>query len=428
MGLAPPDRREQNGQPAGLQGRVRLGELLRGGIEPTPQLLEGIFYEGKIHSLAGKPGEGKTLMALWAAVQVMMQGRKVLYLDAENGPKLIAERLRDMGASPDSLDEHFHYYPADLGLDDESLAGLMATVAEVAPAFVVFDSFADLLSLAGLEENSNDHCTLWMRKVAQPVKEAGSSVLILDHIPKGGKGPRGGGSKLAKVDVQWNLKVTLPFDRDRTGEIELEHDKDRECWLPKIVRFSVGGGVFARSAGTVEEPDSGALMTESTSRVFDAMRRKDGEGVRWKELLQAVDGANGTLQRALNELGKRDLFVKSNGRYRVKEIAPHEATKETTVEGTELPGHVVVPNTAFGTGEQEEGAVPQDPVGKGDLRGTTDYRAATAVPSGSCMSEGGTGGTTPLRGGTPGTSDAETSARYSDKASEEVSRDDWWTC
>ncbi len=318
----------------GLPGRVLLGELLRGGIEPTPQLLDGLLYEGRIHSIASGPGTGKTLLAEWMAIQIMKQGLSILYIDAENGPKLIAERLQELGADLGRLDELFHYFPAEVALDRESLARLMATVEQADPALVVFDSFADLLSIAGLEENSNDDCTRWMRTVAQPIKDAGSAVLVLDHVPKGGKGPRGGGSKRAKVDVQWNLEVTQPFDRERTGEIELKHDKDREAWLPRIVRFSVGGGVFARSAGTIEEPgpDSEKPLNPTAQKALDLLRSRGGEGADWKDL-QAAVGNPASTHRAVKELDRRKYCRKENGRYydaRVKVVSPIESPDGAT--------------------------------------------------------------------------------------------------
>ncbi|PLS85063.1 MAG: hypothetical protein CYG60_14565, partial [Actinobacteria bacterium] len=321
-------------KPEGLKGRVLIGELLRGGIEPTPQLLDGLLYEGRIHSIASGPGTGKTLLAEWMAIQIMKQALSILYIDAENGPKLIAERLQELGADIEGLDELFHYYPAEVALDRESLARLMATVEQADPALVVFDSFADLLSIAGLEENSNDDCTRWMRTVAQPIKDAGSAVLVLDHVPKNGKGPRGGGSKRAKVDVQWNLEVTQHFDRERTGEIELKHDKDRECWLPKIVRFSVGGGVFARSAGTIEEMGPPTELTTLQREVYGYIRKRGAEGAGWGDILSGTGGSKGTLSSTLKKLVRLNLIEKDNGRYYAKRTEPEKPVDTPDSQGS----------------------------------------------------------------------------------------------
>ena len=275
----------------GLQGRVRLGDLLLGGIEPTAQLVDGLLYEGRIHAVASAPGTGKTMLALWIAHEVVKRGGTVLYLDAENGPKLMAERLGDLGADPAVLDERFWYYGAEVDLSAESLEALRATVEIVKPKLVVFDSLADFLAVAGLEENSNSDVTSWMAKVVQPLKAAGVAALILDHVPKGsnGKGPRGASSKIAKLDVLWNLEVTLGFDRERTGQITLKTGKDREAWLPRMAQFSVGGGVFARSSGTIETPDDEDGLTPS-QRTALVLLRAHPEGLTYGDWLRACEG------------------------------------------------------------------------------------------------------------------------------------------
>ncbi len=398
LGEPSPNGHPNGHPPEGLQGRILLGDLLRGGIEPTPQLIPGLIYEARIHSIASAPGEGKTRLALWTAIEVMKRGRPVLYIDAENGPKLIAERLQELGADLDDLDDSFHYYPAEVALDRESLSRLMATVEQAGPALVVFDSFADLLSIAGLEENSNDDCTRWMRTVAQPIKDAGSAVLVLDHVPKGGKGPRGGGSKRAKVDVQWNLEVTQHFDRERTGEIELKHDKDREAWLPRIVRFSVGGGVFARSAGTIEDRDPVTRMTDNAGKVFDYLRKKGEEGETWTGLLNVLGGSKGALTRTLAELAGAELVEKRQGRYHLVGAGPPPRGGTT---GEPVAGGAVVPPDAVPDRRApESGLVPEKPTSKPDSPGTRWYQQGTTVPGGTDESGEGTRGTNPLRVGT----------------------------
>ncbi len=275
----------------GLQGRTLLGQMLLGGIEPTPWLVDELLYEGRIHAIASAPGTGKTMLALWIAHDVVKRGHRVLYLDAENGPKLMAERLGNLGAEPEVLDERFWYYGAEVDLSSGSLEALAATVERVRPQLVVFDSLADFLALAGLEENSNSDVTSWMAKVVQPLKDAGVAALVLDHVPKGsnGKGPRGASSKIAKLDVLWNLEVTLGFDRDRTGQITLKTGKDREAWLPRMVQFSVGGGVFARSSGTIELPDDEDGLTPSQRTALELLRAHP-DGLTYGDWLRACEG------------------------------------------------------------------------------------------------------------------------------------------
>lgn len=364
------------GQPMKVPGRVLLGKLLKDGVEPTPQLVQNLLYKGRIHSIAGAPGDGKTLLALRMALQVVDRGFSALYYDAENGPWVVAERLGAMGADPDALDRFFYYLPGDLTLAPDSLSTLMARVAAVQPALVVFDSLADFLAAAGLDENSNTDCTRWFAAVAQPLKDAGVAILVLDHVPKSGKGgPRGASSKVAKMDVQWELEVNKRFSRDRTGKIKLTCNKDRESWLPKTVMFSFGGGVFARSTDKGEKPDSETGLSENGQKIYDAMRKAGKEGARWSDLEHAVGGSKGNVTRGRDELEGYGLLEKRDRRYFLKE------------------------------------AVPEKSVDEGNPKGTVAYRNGTAVPDGTRVPEGVPTGTTPSRGGTAGTTDAETLGR-----------------
>jgi len=351
---------------------VLLGELLKGGIEPTPQLIEDLLYEARIHSIASAAGTGKTILAECMCLQVMRKGLPVMYLDAENGPKVIAERLEEMGADPDMLDQLFHYYPAELTLEPDSLAALQTTVLTIQPALVVFDSLADFLGMADMDENSNMDCTRWFTGVVQPIKDADVASLILDHVPKTGKGgPRGASSKIAKMDVQWQLEVTQVFSRDRTGEIKLECTKDRESWLPKSVRFLIGGGMFPSSVETVKDPvDPHASMSGNAKKLYNVLRKAGKEGARWTDLVQALGGSKGNVQRGLKDLGGHNLVDKRDDRYFVS------------------------------------GPIPEEPISISDSGSTTRYHNGTAVPHGTSESKGVPSGTTPLRGGTGGTDDA----------------------
>jgi AAA domain len=348
--------------PGGLQGRVLLGNLLKSGIEPTPQLLEGLLYTGKIHSIAGPAGIGKTILAVWMCLQVMLKGLPVLYLDAENGPKIIAERLSDMGADLCMLDRLFHYYPADLMLDPDSLAALQATVMTAQPALIVFDSLADFLGMADVDENSNTDCTRWFAKVIQPLKNENVASLVLDHVSKTGKGgPRGASSKVAKMDVQWELTVKRTFSREQGGKIELRRTKDRESWLPKTVQFSIGGGVFPRLAKAIEEPDDPHVrLTDNAMKLYDTIRKAGKEGARWTDLEHAVGSSKGNVTRGLEELDGCDLMEKRNGRYVVNGAVPEQPNPIPDSRSTaRYHNGTLVGNGTSGSGSVPPGTTPQ---------------------------------------------------------------------
>lgn len=222
--------------------RVLLGEIIRQGINPPEELVEGILLKGKVHQVFAAPGCGKSWLALFLTMKLINQGKPVLYLDTENGPNIIAERLKTLGAEEEKLDEYLtYYYSPNLPMTAEGAEAYVQFLEELDPALVVFDSWVNFLSGAGLDENVSSDIAKWSLNFCRPPRDRGITVLLLDHVPKEGSNARGSGRKKEEMDVQWQLKNIKSFDRNTMGEIKLIREKDREGWLPKSVRFSVGG-------------------------------------------------------------------------------------------------------------------------------------------------------------------------------------------
>ncbi len=233
---------EKSDDPHSVGRRVPLGEIIRQGIKPPEELVEGILLKGKVHQLYAAPAFGKSWVALWLAKELINRGKPVLYLDMENGPRIIAERLKALGAEEEKLDEHIVYYSSPgLPMTAEGIKAYVRLLEEVGPALVVFDSWVNFLSGAGLDENVSSDVSAWSLSFSRPARDRGITVLLLDHVPKEGSTARGSGRKKEEMDVQWQLKNPKPFDRNTMGEIHLVREKDREGWLPKVMKFSVGG-------------------------------------------------------------------------------------------------------------------------------------------------------------------------------------------
>ncbi len=300
-----------------------IGELISKGVEPPTQLIEDFLYEGRVHAVVSEAGTGKTLLALWAALEVMKEGGSVLYLDEENGGRLIGERLLNMGADLEMLDRSFFYHHSPgITLKANALAELRVTAEAVRPALVVFDSLPDFLALAGLNENEAADVTRWFLEVARPLRDAGSAVLLLDHVVKSAEGrgryARGSGAKLAKVDASWSLAQTAPFDRESVGEITLTRQKDREACLPKAVTFAAGGTerglVFRRCAGIVEEPGEDGL-TGNQLAALDALEPHP-DGLTWAAWTSASGLPETSFKRARKDLLNCGRVEQIGKRYR----------------------------------------------------------------------------------------------------------------
>lgn len=231
---------------SGLQ-RSRLGALLRDGVPDPEWLLEDVLYAQGIHWISGEPGKGKTIFMLGLAVHLMKQGKTVMWVDEEAGLIQTARRLGYYGLDPDLADERFFYFdrPA-ITMSEPDLHALFQRATEIEPDMVVFDSVADMLVQAGLEEDNNSEVSGWAKGVLEPLKfQHHAAVVVLDHVTKSkdsrGGWSRGAGAKKGKTDVQWALDQAKVFDVNTMGILTLTQNKDREGYAPRNIVYKIGG-------------------------------------------------------------------------------------------------------------------------------------------------------------------------------------------
>jgi KaiC/GvpD/RAD55 family RecA-like ATPase len=304
-----------------LEGYIPLGRRISEGVEPPATLTERT-YAAKIHAINAEAGSGKTLYALWEALQVIRRKHHVMYLDNENGPNSISERLEDLGADPDTIDESFRYYRSpEVSLEQETLENLFAEVDHVQPSLVIFDSLPDFLAMCGLDENNAGDVTQFIVRVLQPLKDRGIATMILDHVTKSpesrGRYARGSGAKLGKVDVSYTLTQPVPFDRERVGELKLQLHKDRDAYLRTHHKFAVGGAplLFVPDSSVIEEPGRDGL-TDNARVALDTLREHYQEkGATHTQWLKASGLAKSTFKRARDLLVDNALVIHREDRY-----------------------------------------------------------------------------------------------------------------
>src|SRR5258706_16211038 len=90
---------------------------------PGPTMLpraDGVrlFYDGKLHWISGEPEGLKSWLAQIVAADTIMIGRHVIYVDFEDGPASVAERLVALGASWDAILAYFHYFRPETPMGD----------------------------------------------------------------------------------------------------------------------------------------------------------------------------------------------------------------------------------------------------------------------------------------------------------------------
>ena len=184
---------------------------------PVQWCLPGWIAQGDSVSLVGLAKSGKSLLTLRAAA-AMATGTSfldrdvtrapVLYLDYENKPAVIQQRLREMGFDfcdpADSL--YYENFPRTGPLDGQRGAeAVLARVKATGAKLVVIDTLQRVLT--GDENNSQGIRDLY-RNLLMPLAAMGVAVLRLDHLGKSGSGSaRGSSAKGDDVDQSWVLKV-----------------------------------------------------------------------------------------------------------------------------------------------------------------------------------------------------------------------------
>jgi hypothetical protein len=319
--------------------RADLAGALESGVDPPEVLVDGVLLAGSVHSIYSAGGTGKTYMMLYLVSDVVKAGKPVLIFDLENGLRIITERLGQFGIYPRQAEELIHYYPFPSMPFEAAVIGEFEELLDVVqPALVVFDSWVNCLAACGLDENSPVDVTTWSETYPQKARMREQAVLILDHVPKDGTGPRGTGRKRDYVDVLWELRNPQKFDRQKVGRIDLHLRKDRVGWLPHVRTFSVGSGqdgfVFRDSHGTIEPADEAGLTPKERS-TLEALEALTGavEGMEartsavgsmgaknqeWQDEAEAREVAKTTYYAARKRLLNLDLVEEHIDRYFVK--------------------------------------------------------------------------------------------------------------
>ncbi len=278
-------------------GPIKRVRVSAEAANPPTILVPGLVYEEGVHVWEARPGTGKSIAAMAVAARLMRDGKRVMYVDVENGERTVEDRMASMGFTDAELGERFFYYPFP-GLDPQKFLRL---VQAVDPALVVFDNLAGLLADAGIDENSNTGVTRWYNAFPKPIKADGKAVLILDHVTKKGGESRGAGAKLAEVETRFVVRQTKNFNRRKVGELRFTLEKDRSAAMPdKVVAYRAGGTPF------VFQPIP--ALTDRQREAFEALE----DGATSAEWMKASGLAKATFYRIRNELLEADLVIEDD--------------------------------------------------------------------------------------------------------------------
>ncbi len=210
------------------------------GIGELDRVLGDGLVPGAVVLLGGEPGVGKSTLLLEAAARWASQGRRTLYVTAEESTAQVRLRADRTGALHDEL---FLAAESDLGV-------ILGHVEELSPSLLVLDSVQTVQAqgtdgVAGGVTQVREVTNALVRTA----KRRGMAVLIIGHVTKDGAlaGPR---------TLEHLVDVVLAFEGERHGAFRMVRaSKNRYGPADEVGCFEM------TESGIREVPDPSGLFT-----------------------------------------------------------------------------------------------------------------------------------------------------------------------
>ena len=276
------------------------------GAAKLPALVERvdgatILYAGKLTSLYGEPGLGKSWAALMMAVDAMRDhDATVLWLDYEDSPRTLADRAVTIGALELLQGPGFKFLLPAIADDPPALRAAQDSAGSQPQALVVIDAAES----AGCPSDGSDVAP-WFRRVIDPWLAVGCAVLLLDHVPKRredrGRGGIGSQHKLAHVNGAALYLTGQPWTKTANGKVRIVNQKDRAGDLPVALNKTLttlvgtwqvsprGDRVFSYSW---DMPDTDDDADDLVAPLLDALATAGRDGIRGSRGLRDVVAAD----------------------------------------------------------------------------------------------------------------------------------------
>ncbi len=281
-----------------------VGRMLSTEPEPVPWIAEPVLARGAVTMLAGREGQGKSMLALALAAAIghgatiagiRCQPGRVLVVDAENGEREAHRRVRGLGVKPGAL----VYVEADGFNLRTHLDQLDALLAEHRPGVLVLDSFRSLAP--GLDENDSAPVEATLGPLRGLARRHDCGVLLLHHASKASDGYRGSTAIGAAVEIGF----TLAREREDPQARSRRRLTNWKCRLapesePRWLALEAHAGRIL-----IANTEPFTATTQSPSREDDLARQLAEIAtvrgpLRWSELCEAagVSAGAGTATRA----------------------------------------------------------------------------------------------------------------------------------
>jgi hypothetical protein len=318
---------------------IDLRPVLRGErVTLAPSVLtrdDGVFllYPGRLNAAIGETESLKSWFAAVAIKQQIADGCHAIYIDFEDTPETVVERLLALGATKEQIEAHLTYLQPDGPFDD--LAKIMAeeiVAGRGSPSIVVIDGVTEAMSLAGLEPKDGSDVAVFYASFPRWLARTGAAVLLVDHVTKSAEGRGrwaiGSERKLSGLDgAAYLFDVLVPFGRGRTGKVKITVSKDRCGHIRQHegagrviaimeLQSYPDGGVTPRLSSPEARTDGPFRPTAIMEQLSTLIADKPGMGLR--ELRAAVPSKATTTDTALEILVNEGYIEVEPGPNRMK--------------------------------------------------------------------------------------------------------------
>jgi hypothetical protein len=205
-------------------------------VPPVNWVIDNLIEAGIVTVFTGDGGVGKSFLAMSMAIAIasgdskwvgqdVSQHGPVMYVDEEQAPDLVLQRLAALGLKKEHRHNIDYLNFAGVDLYNEPWK-LLDEVIDLRPRALFIDS-QSAVSI-GAEENSNDHMTKLFRDSFRPLaRETGCAVVILHHTTKDNKGAPRGASAIRNQADQVISVVESEVDHVTTGRLNIFASKPR---------------------------------------------------------------------------------------------------------------------------------------------------------------------------------------------------------
>ena len=282
-----------------------------GKIPPPTALVEDYLYRDSLAWLGGKPGHGKTFVAVELACCVgtgtawhghtVTQGR-VLYLIAE-GASGLAQRVDAWMLAHGRNADNVLFLPIPIRMmESVDIAAFAALLAELQPVLVVLDTQARVT--VGAEENSSRDMGRFVDALEELRRQSGACILVVHHEPRNGENLRG------STALEGAATTILRVSKDGTV-VELTNPKQKDTpeQAPLLLALTPIGDSAILSHEAV---GIAGFTTESEHHVLTVLRDSFGNrGATRTELRDAAGQPKSTWYRSINVLVSKGLVRES---------------------------------------------------------------------------------------------------------------------